>query len=181
MAYVAMNGTVATTSSNKLVNASLALDAANIKTTSSLKTNTKEADENAKAAEKQAVAKAKLNKELQVNAKVQANADKFGFASLESQYKLPNGLLSAINMQESRGNANAIGPMTKYGTAKGGFQFLDGTAKRFGLVGNEVFNTGKSAEAAAKYFQFLYEKFFLNGVCRHEQVGVLMTAFISYF
>ena len=144
---------------NTLTNAILQLNQAQNLATTGLKINTKEADENAKAAEKQAVAKAKLNKELQVNAKVQANADKFGFASLESQYKLPNGLLSAINMQESRGNANAIGPMTKYGTAKGGFQFLDGTAKRFGLIGNAVFDTGKSAEAAAKYFQFLYQKF----------------------
>jgi soluble lytic murein transglycosylase-like protein len=88
-----------------------------------------------------------------------SNAKKYRFADLESQYKLPQGLLSAINMQESRGKADALGPMTKYGQAKGGFQFLDGTAKRFGLIGNEVFNTGKSAEAAAKYFSILFEKF----------------------
>lgn len=144
---------------DKLSQANLAVGNASQQSAKGIKTNTKEADENAKAAEKLAAAKAKLNKVLQVNAKVQANAAKFGFASLESQYKLPSGLLSAINMQESRGNANAIGPQTKYGTAKGGFQFLDGTAKRFGLLGDDVFNTGKSAEAAAKYFQFLYDKF----------------------
>ena len=54
---------MANTSSNKLVNASLALDAVNIKTTSSLKTNTKEAEENAKAKEAQAKAIAKATKE----------------------------------------------------------------------------------------------------------------------
>lgn len=124
-----------------------------------LKINTKEADENAKAKEKAAKEQERLNKQLQVNAKVMSNAAKYNFAGIEDQYQLPSGLLSAINMQESRGNANAIGPMTKYGKAKGGFQFLDGTAKRFGLVGNAVFDTGKSAEAAAKYFQFLYQKF----------------------
>ena len=144
---------------DKLSEANLAIAEAAKKSAAGLRINTKEADENAKAAEKQAAAKAKLNKELQVNAKVQANASDFGFGGLESQYKLPSGLLSAINMQESRGNARAIGPQTKYGTAKGGFQFLDGTAKRFGLLGDDVFNTGKSAEAAAKYFQYLYEKF----------------------
>ncbi|EEY97765.1 transglycosylase SLT domain-containing protein [Acinetobacter johnsonii] len=144
---------------DKLTEANLAIAEAAKQSAAGLKTNTKEADENAKAKEKAAKETEKLNKQLQVNAKVQSNAAKYNFAGIESQYQLPSGLLSAINMQESRGNANAIGPMTKYGQAKGGFQFLDGTAKRFGLIGNAVFDTGKSAEAAAKYFQFLYQKF----------------------
>lgn len=98
-------------------------------------------------------------KVLSVNAKVLANASKFGFSDLESKYELLPGLLSAINMQESKGDANAIGPHTKYGKAKGGFQMLDDTAKRWGLVGKEVFDTGKAAEAAAKYLNFLFKKF----------------------
>lgn len=149
----------ATAKTDKLTEANLAIAEAAKQSAVGLKTNTKEADENAKAKEKAAKETEKLNKQLQVNAKVQSNAAKYNFAGIESQYQLPSGLLSAINMQESRGNANAIGPMTKYGQAKGGFQFLDGTAKRFGLIGNAVFDTGKSAEAAAKYFQFLYQKF----------------------
>lgn len=149
----------ATVKTDKLTEANLANAEAAKQSAAGLKTNTKEADENAKAKEKAAKETEKLNKQLQVNAKVQSNASKYNFAGIESQYQLPSGLLSAINMQESRGNANAIGPMTKYGQAKGGFQFLDGTAKRFGLIGNAVFDTGKSAEAAAKYFQFLYQKF----------------------
>jgi hypothetical protein len=149
----------ATAKTDKLTEANLAIAEAAKQSATGLKTNTKEADENAKAKEKAAKETEKLNKQLQVNAKVQSNAAKYNFAGIESQYQLPKGLLSAINMQESRGNANAIGPMTKYGQAKGGFQFLDGTAKRFGLIGNAVFDTGKSAEAAAKYFQFLYQKF----------------------
>lgn len=149
----------ATAKTDKLTEANLAIAEAAKQSAAGLKTNTKEADENAKAKEKAAKETEKLNKQLQVNAKVQSNAAKYNFAGIEDQYQLPKGLLSAINMQESRGNANAIGPMTKYGQAKGGFQFLDGTAKRFGLIGNAVFDTGKSAEAAAKYFQFLYQKF----------------------
>jgi hypothetical protein len=149
----------ATAKTDKLTEANLAIAEAAKQSAAGLRTNTKEADENAKAKEKAAKETEKLNKQLQVNAKVQSNASKYNFAGIESQYQLPSGLLSAINMQESRGNANAIGPMTKYGQAKGGFQFLDGTAKRFGLIGNAVFDTGKSAEAAAKYFQFLYQKF----------------------
>lgn len=98
-------------------------------------------------------------KVLQVNEKVKANAAKYNFGGLESKYGLLPGLLSGVHMQESRGKADAVGPMTKYGTAKGGFQFLDDTAKRFKLTGGDVFDLGKSAEAAAKYLQILYKKF----------------------
>jgi tape measure domain-containing protein len=98
-------------------------------------------------------------KVLQINEKVKANAAKYNFGGLEGKYGLPSGMLSAIHMQESRGKADAVGPMTKYGTAKGGFQFLDDTAKRFKLTGGDVFDLGKSAEAAAKYLQILYKKF----------------------
>lgn len=66
-------------------------------------------------------------------------------------------MLSAVNMQESEGKAGAVGPMTKYGTAKGGFQFLDDTAKRFGVT--NPFDTKQAAEGAAKYLQFLLKKF----------------------
>ncbi|MFW6477299.1 hypothetical protein ACOCHT_19025, partial [Acinetobacter baumannii] len=51
-------------------------------------------------------------KVLNVNAKVLANASKFGFADLESKYKLPSGTLSAIHMIESRGNAKAYNKET---------------------------------------------------------------------
>nr|WP_314102868.1 tape measure protein [Acinetobacter lwoffii] len=96
---------------------------------------------------------------LQVNSRVRANAEKYNFSALEQKHGLLPGLLSGINMQESKGDAAAVGPQTKYGTAKGGFQMLDGTAKRFGLIGKEVFDTGKSAEAAAKYLEILYKRY----------------------
>lgn len=94
---------------------------------------------------------------LQVNARVKANAEKYNFSGIESQYGLPTGMLSAIHMQESSGNTNAVGSMTKYGTAKGGFQFLDDTAKRFNV--HNPFDTKQAAEGAAKYLRFLLNKF----------------------
>lgn len=98
----------------------------------------------------------KQQKILQVNAAVKANAQKYNYASFEKQYSLPSGMLSAVNMQETRGR-NVEGVQTKYGTAKGNFQMLDGTAKRFGVT--NPFDTKQAAEGAAKYLQFLLKKF----------------------
>ena len=126
----------------------------------SVQTQLKDIEDKRSKAQKDATKELeKQQKVLQVNAKVQANAAKYNFNGFETKHGLPSGLLSGVHMQESRGDASAEGPMTKYGTAKGGFQFLDGTAKRFGLTGDDVFDLGKSAEAAAKYFQYLYKKF----------------------
>ncbi|WP_151675738.1 transglycosylase SLT domain-containing protein [Acinetobacter soli] len=94
---------------------------------------------------------------LHVNERVKVNAKKFNYSDLESKHGLPNGMLSAIDMQESRGKSNAVGPMTKYGTAKGNFQLLDGTAKRFGV--NNPFDTKQAADGAAKYLRFLLDKY----------------------
>ncbi|CDH33902.1 putative bacteriophage protein [Xenorhabdus bovienii str. Intermedium] len=84
-------------------------------------------------------------------------ADKF--AELEKKYNLPAGLLYAVAMTESAGNPNAVGPMTKYGTAKGMFQFIDSTAKSYGLTGDDVFDPHKSMEAAARMFGDLSKAF----------------------
>ncbi|MDN8286609.1 tape measure protein [Acinetobacter baumannii] len=93
-------------------------------------------------------------KVLNVNAKVLANASKFGFADLESKYKLPSGTLSAIHMIESRGNAKAYNKETG---ATGGFQFLEGTAKQYGVIDRT--DLAQSAEGAAKYMSYLLKLF----------------------
>ncbi|MDC4371826.1 tape measure protein [Acinetobacter baumannii] len=93
-------------------------------------------------------------KVLNVNAKVLANASKFGFADLESKYKLPSGTLSAIHMIESRGNAKAYNKETG---ATGGFQFLEGTAKQYGV--KDRTDLVQSAEGAAKYMSYLLKLF----------------------
>ncbi|WP_227557011.1 lytic transglycosylase domain-containing protein [Acinetobacter johnsonii] len=93
---------------------------------------------------------------LQVNARVKANAEKFNYAGFEAKYGLPSGMLSALNMQETKGR-NVEGVQTKYGTAKGNFQMLDMTAKRFGVT--DPFDTKQAAEGAAKYMRFLLDKY----------------------
>lgn len=91
---------------------------------------------------------------MKVNAKVAANAAKYNFAAIEAKNKLPAGLLSAIHMQESRGNANAY---NKSSGAAGGFQFLEGTAKQYGV--KDRYNLAQSAEGAGKYMAYLLDLF----------------------
>lgn len=73
------------------------------------------------------------------------------FSKLESQYKLPDGLLKSVATTESGGNQFAISGAG----AKGLFQFMDGTAGDLGLKGGDVFDPEKSANAAAKYLSQL--------------------------
>lgn len=103
----------------------------------------KAAEEREKIAKEQASGK---YAPLPVNSTVLAHASRYGYSELEKRYGLPAGLLSAISMQESRGNPNATSPVG----AKGEFQFMPGTAARFGIAGQER-NTAVAAVAAAKY------------------------------
>ncbi len=114
----------------------------------------KAAEKAAKASQKSAAAAVKNIQAQAVNSKVLEQAKQFNYGNLEREYGLPAGLLSAVSMQESRGNANARSPVG----ASGAFQFMPGTADRFGIRGQES-NVGKSAEAAAKYLSFLMNKF----------------------
>ena len=130
--------------------------------TEGLATNTVEAEANAKAQEKRAAALAKAQKvagevKLKPNAKALANAENYGFANYEAQYGLPYGLMTGIHMQESHGNTNATGPMTKHGKAKGGFQLIDATAERFKV--DNAYNMEQATEGAAKYLSWLYKRF----------------------
>lgn len=72
------------------------------------------------------------------------------FAALEKQYNLPENTLYGLAMTESSGRADAVGPPTRYGAAKGMFQFIDPTAREFGLSGMDVFNPYRASEAAAR-------------------------------
>lgn len=96
----------------------------------------------------------KQQKVLAVNARVQANAAKYGFGAIESKYNLPAGTLSAIHMIESRGNAKAYNKSTG---ATGGFQFLEGTAKQYGV--KDRTDLAQSAEGAGKYMSYLLKLF----------------------
>lgn len=96
----------------------------------------------------------KQQKVLSINAKVQANAAKYNFTDIEAKYNLPAGTLSAIHMIESRGNARAYNKTTG---AAGGFQFLEGTAKQYGV--KDRYDLAQSAEGAGKYMSYLLKLF----------------------
>ena len=73
-----------------------------------------------------------------------------------------------LAMQESDFNVEAIGPLTRWGRAKGMWQFIPGTALRFGLDPGPSSNEGfversddrhdfdKSTDAAARYLRTIY-------------------------
>lgn len=68
------------------------------------------------------------------------------FAKLESTYGLPSGYLARTAQLESRGNPNAQNPNSSAG---GMFQFIDSTAKQYGLT-NKM-DPVASADAAARF------------------------------
>ncbi|WP_151981575.1 transglycosylase SLT domain-containing protein [Acinetobacter guerrae] len=89
--------------------------------------------------------------------KVQGLAAQYKFSDKESSYGLPSGLLSAIMMNESRGDTFRNGKLlTSESGAQGSFQFMPDTAKRFGV---DVRDIGSSALGAAKYLSYLYKEF----------------------
>lgn len=65
--------------------------------------------------------------------------------------------LGAVANIESSGNTNAIGPETKYGTAKGKFQLMDKTAQMLGV--QDPFNETQAQAGAQKYLSQLYRQF----------------------
>ncbi|TPT75077.1 tape measure protein [Acinetobacter baumannii] len=98
----------------------------------------------------------KQQKVLSVNAKVQANAAKYGFAGIEAKYNLPAGTLSAIHAIET-GNTGRTDQVNKSTGATGGFQFLEGTAKQYGVKNRK--DLSQSAEGAGKYMAYLLKLF----------------------
>jgi len=98
----------------------------------------------------------KQQKVLAVNAKIQANAAKYGFSAIESKYNLPAGTLSAIHAIET-GNSGRTDQVNKSTGATGGFQFLAGTAKQYGV--KDRTNLAQSAEGAGKYMSYLLKLF----------------------
>lgn len=76
-------------------------------------------------------------------------------ASLETKYGLPPGWLDRVWKKESlRGDPRF---MVSRAGAKGHFQFMDGTAKQYGLKDPMDFAT--SADAAGRYYRDLFNQF----------------------
>ncbi len=89
----------------------------------------------------------------EINKTVLAQSEKYDYAGKEKNAGLPNGLLYAVSTRESGGNRFAKSPVGAYGA----FQFMPKTAERFKLSDRTDVNS--SAEAAAKYLKFLWEKY----------------------
>ncbi|MDC4671098.1 tape measure protein [Acinetobacter baumannii] len=98
----------------------------------------------------------KQQKVLSVSSKIQANAAKYGFAGIEAKYNLPAGTLSAIHAIET-GNTGRTDQVNKSTGATGGFQFLEGTAKQYGVKNRK--DLSQSAEGAGKYMSYLLKLF----------------------
>jgi hypothetical protein len=75
------------------------------------------------------------------------------FRQLEGQQGLPPGLLGVVYKTESNNNPNAISPAG----AKGGFQFMDATARDYGV--SNPFDLNQSASGASRYFKDLLTEF----------------------
>lgn len=143
-------------STNGLVNAILTVNQASRESTEGLKTNTKEAEENAKAKEKQAKAEYKYTQaqlvQLQKVAKISAE---YGLNEIGAKYGLPQNMLAAVMMQESKGDLKA-----KSGTgAIGPFQTTSIYRKEYGLSVADSYDVKKSAEVAARDIAKSFEVF----------------------
>ena len=83
------------------------------------------------------------------------------------RYGLPRQLFY-MGLQESDFNPDAVGPRTRWGIAKGMWQFIPPTARRYGLATgpdaaqrvpdplDDRHDVGKATEAAAKYLSYIY-------------------------
>lgn len=79
-----------------------------------------------------------------VNQTVLNHARQYDYAEIERRYGLPKNTLASVEMQESRGNVNAVSNVG----AKGAFQFMPATAEQYGV---DVRSVKSSAEGAARY------------------------------
>ncbi|MCG6860728.1 MAG: FHA domain-containing protein [Chromatiaceae bacterium] len=101
-----------------------------------------------------------------------ATAKSKGYVEIVSEAMRANDLppqFFYLGLQESNFNERAIGPQTRYGIAKGAWQFIPSTAERFGLeVGpladqrvydpeDDRFDFAASADAAARYLRDIFD------------------------
>jgi hypothetical protein len=73
------------------------------------------------------------------------------------EFGVPVNLMTRQMMAESGGNPNAIGPSTKYGTAKGLMQHIDSTASDLGM--DNPFDPDQSLRGGAQYMRQMYDIF----------------------
>ncbi|MCU4491465.1 tape measure protein [Acinetobacter guillouiae] len=93
---------------------------------------------------------------LRLSSQILSNAAKYNFGAIEAKNGLPAGTLSAIHAIET-GNSGLTNQVNKATGATGGFQFLAGTAKQYGV--NDRKDLAQSAEGAGKYMGYLLKLF----------------------
>ena len=72
-----------------------------------------------------------------------------------TKYGVPLGVLHWVGYHESMWNPTAVGSQTSSGTAKGMFQFMDGTAKELGI---NPLDPAQAIDGAARYLRKLYDE-----------------------
>ena len=85
--------------------------------------------------------------------RVKSWRDTLDLSSLERQYDLPKGLLSAVMHQESSGKLRARSPVG----ARGLFQIMPATARDLRL--SDPHDPEPAAQAAARYLSTLYKRY----------------------
>lgn len=99
----------------------------------------------------------KQQKILQINARVHTLSSKYSISSRAAAAGIPQGLIEGMIMQESKGDKNAVGPVTKNGErARGLAQFMPATAKQYGV---NVFDEESSINGMIKYMSVLIKQF----------------------
>jgi soluble lytic murein transglycosylase-like protein len=74
-----------------------------------------------------------------------------------AQYKIDPNLVAAVIAKESSGRSDAVGPETRYGTAKGLMQMIDSTAKSMGVT--DAFDVDQNIRGGTKYLSMMLKKY----------------------
>lgn len=96
-----------------------------------------------------------VHKKYQMPDSLKTNVQTFVEAANKTA-NLPNGLMSAIAQKESSWNPLALNEVSG---AAGLFQFMPGTAKAYGLEGNDVYDPNKATVAAGRYLNDLNKRY----------------------
>jgi hypothetical protein len=76
--------------------------------------------------------------------------------SAAKKYGVPDWVANWVGTHESGWDTGATGPATSHGNARGAWQFMDGTAKQYGVTDPTDF--GQATDGAMHYLSDLYKK-----------------------
>lgn len=96
-----------------------------------------------------------VHKKYQMPDALKTNVQTF-VEAVNKTVNLPNGLMPAIAQKESSWNPLALNESSG---AAGLFQFMPGTAKAYGLIGNDVYDPNKATVAAGRFLNDLNKRY----------------------